>query len=74
MTRLIRIGYWRTDASQPWPDVDAFIGTMWDADERERVVEHLSHGLVARSYLGFSTCRLCGERNGSLELSDGTYL
>lgn len=74
MTKLIRIGYWQAETTDAWPDVNAFIDTSWDADERERVVEHLRHGLLARPYMGFSTCRICGERNGSLELTDGTYL
>ncbi len=74
MGTLIRIGYWQAEATDGWPDVTAFIDASWNADDRERVVDHLRHGSLARAYMGFSTCRVCGARNGSLELTDGKYI
>ena len=38
------------------------------------VATYLSSGTVARAYLGRSACRFCGERNGSLEFTDGRYI
>lgn len=74
MAKLIRIGYWRGDRANAWPDVTAFVDMSWGAEDRERVIQHLRHAFLARAYMGFSTCRLCGARNGSLELTDGTYI
>jgi hypothetical protein len=71
---LVRLGYWFGDQSPGWPDVRAFIDADWDADERADVVSYLGRGLVARRYLGFSSCRICGQAVGSLELSDGVFI
>ncbi|MCB1257651.1 MAG: hypothetical protein KDB26_11120 [Microthrixaceae bacterium] len=71
---LIRIGYWAGSASDPWPSVEAFVDVTWDQEERQRVLMHLRQGVLARAYMGFSTCRLCGERNGSIELTDGRFI
>jgi hypothetical protein len=71
---LVRIGYWRDDRTQGWPDVRRFVDLNWDASEREKVADHLRRGFVARAYLGKSRCRLCGEPVGSLELSDGVFI
>lgn len=46
----------------------------WDEHEREDVALYLGWGTVVRSYLGWSECRVCGQQNGSLELTDGTYI
>lgn len=72
--RLTRIGYWSSNPDDGWPDAKAFVDLSWNADERERVVAHLRHGILARAYLGHSNCRICGKSNGSTELTDGTYL
>lgn len=72
--RLTRIGYWSASEGDAWPDVNGFVDLTWDAEERARAVSHLRHGILARAYLGHSICRICGEPNGSTELTDGTYL
>lgn len=72
--KLTRIGYWASARSTDWPDPARFIDLSWDALEREAVAEYLSHGLIARRYLGPSMCRMCGGRNGSLELTDGVFI
>lgn len=52
----------------------------WDAEEREAVALYLEAGASSASTLdigvalGFSTCRICGKSNGSLELVDSSYL
>lgn len=38
------------------------------------MVEYLSRGHIARAYMGYSRCRLCGIENGDLELTDGQYV
>lgn len=72
--RLILIGYWASPATPTFPDPVSLIHSEWDRQEREDVADYLKRGLVARAYLGGSSCRLCNEAVGSLELSDGTYL
>lgn len=71
---LILIGYWASERDDSWPDVTSFIDHSWDPDERFDVVHHLRRGMLARAWMGLSTCRICGELNGSLDLTDGTYL
>jgi hypothetical protein len=70
---VIRIGYWAGDGG-PWPDVRGLVDRGWDEDERIDTGLYLRYGLVARAYLGLSPCRFCGKHNGSLELTDMTYL
>jgi hypothetical protein len=71
---LIRIGYWHGDDSPNWPDPLTFVDAMWDRDERELVVDYLSHGLLWKALCGPSRCRFCQQPNGSLELTDGVYV
>lgn len=71
---LIRIGYWRSERSPQWPDPRSLVDLDWDADDRLKMASYVRRGFVARRYLGMSVCRICGERFGSLELSDGVYL
>lgn len=75
-TRILRsIGFWSGGATNArWPDVRQFVDVNWDPDERDQVANYLQSGLVVRSYMGYSPCRLCGKDNGDLELSDGAYV
>ena len=68
------IGYWSSDRDADWPDPRTKVDPTWDSDEREGVCIYLRHGLVARAYIGPSTCRLCGSEVGNLELTDGEYV
>ena len=70
-----RIGLWVSEERPDLPDPRALMDSGWDADEREDVASYLSYGTVARAYMGFSTCRVCGfSRNGNLEFTDGVFL
>jgi hypothetical protein len=74
---LIRIGYWRPAPSgipADWPDPASFVDASWDADLRDMVADYLDCGFVCRAFMGLSPCRLCGQSNGALELTDGTFL
>ncbi|OHV29066.1 hypothetical protein BCD49_36705 [Pseudofrankia sp. EUN1h] len=71
---LILIGYWAGERAEGWPSPEDFIDVGWDVDERDVVGNYLRRGFVARAYMGLSPCRICGRHNGSLELSDGTYI
>lgn len=70
-----RIGLWASEERPDLPDPQALVDTSWDDDEREDVASYLSDGTVARAYMGFSTCRICGlSTNGNLEFTDGVFL
>lgn len=72
---LILIGYWDGPNTTPgWPRPERFVDPTWDADDRDMVADYLARGHVVRAYMGYSICRLCGERNGTLELTDGTFV
>jgi hypothetical protein len=71
---LTLIGYWASERHPEWPDPRTFIESAWDEVERDLVLSHLRRGFVARAYMGLSPCRLCDERVGSLELSDGEFI
>lgn len=70
------IGYWSGGSgARGWPDVRQFVDEEMGEDERIDVGSYLRNGLVARSFMGFSPCRLCERRtNGNLELTDGVYI
>lgn len=70
-----RIGLWVSEQQPDLPDPQALVDSSWNPDEREDVASYLSQGTVARGYMGFSTCRICGfSRNGNLEFTDGVFL
>jgi hypothetical protein len=69
------IGYWSNDSHPELPDPHDFVDPDWDEGTREDVADYLDHGQLARMYLGYSMCRICGKLdNGDLEYTDGTYL
>lgn len=71
---LTRIGYWRSDSDVTLPDPSDWIDPSWDTDEQAVVTGCLICGTVARSYMGYAACRICGHPNGDMEFSDGnTY-
>ena len=71
---LTLIGYWDgPHVHGSWPRVEDFVDMAWDEGERTHVANYLNRGWVFRSFMDYSTCRVCGELNGALELSDGTY-
>ena len=74
---LKEIGFWSGGYgdNSNYPDVQDFIDPNWDdLDTIEVVVAHLKNGDECNAYKGSSTCRVCGETNGSRELTDGTYV
>lgn len=73
-TPLTLIGYWGGPRSESWPDVRDFVDDGWDEEERIDVGLYLRRGLLARAWMGYSTCRLCGQNNGALDFTDGVYL
>lgn len=71
---LILIGYWAGERTAGWPSPADFVDESWDSDTREQVADYLQRGFVVRAYMGYSPCRICGRNNGTLELSDGTFV
>lgn len=74
VTSLRRVGYWNGGHSPGWPDVTSFTDADWDEDERAVVSQYLCSGTMARTFMGYSACRLCGASNGYAEFTDGSYI
>lgn len=72
--QLTRIGYWASESDDRWPDVRTMVDPTMDEDTRDTVAHYLRHGLVTVTFMGYSSCRICGAQNGDLELSDGVYV
>lgn len=69
------IGYWRgpgTDPSLPYPHVQ--VGDSSLSLDAETIADYLDRGFLHTSFMGYSICRICGQQNGALELTDGTFL
>ncbi|MFI5461604.1 MAG: hypothetical protein ACHRXM_39980, partial [Isosphaerales bacterium] len=69
------IGYWSGGHgdNDVWPDPTDFVDPSWDSDERERIGDYLRRGMLYRTYMGQSACRICNAANGNEEYTDGSY-
>lgn len=67
------IGYWQSSADLDLPDPQQLVDPSWDPAERERVAEYFDSGVLAKGYMGRSSCRICGAANGSELHTDGRY-
>ena len=67
------IGYWRNDDNPEYPDPAGFVDPEWDDRDRHMVWWYLLSGTRGPACMGYSTCRICGEVNGSAEYSDDTF-
>ena len=76
MAPLSLIGYWRTDGdtTSEYPDPRDWIDPDWDEDERHATWFYFASGTLFRTFMGYSSCRICGESNGAAEYTDGTYV
>lgn len=70
----LRVGYWLDDDAPDLPNPRELIDRTWDDVERRRVVAYISRDVRTPVGEGCSTCRLCGEPNGFVDLTDGTYV
>jgi hypothetical protein len=69
------LGYWRNESHPEWPDPAEFVDEDWDDEERHMTSMYLASGTIARTFMGYSPCRLCGDRrNGDLEYTDGLFI
>jgi hypothetical protein len=74
VVRVRRIGYWRSDEEDHWPDPSDLIDEAWDDRERELVALYLEEGFIPWVGCGVSLCRICGRPNGAVEFTDGVYV
>jgi len=71
----IRIGYWKNKDEPDLPDPSDFIDKKWDWEEQDKVVKYLTRDQFCSTvYKGWSTCRICGCKNWSADMTDGTYV
>ncbi len=55
------------------PNPRDYVDPSWDHSERDQVIAHLRAGRTLASWMGWSTCRICGCSNGSRCLTDGYF-
>ena len=72
--KLILLGYWSSESEQSLPDPVDMVDEHLSDEDRDDASDYLRRGFVVRAYMGQSSCRMCNAPNGSLELSDGTYV
>lgn len=73
MAELRRVGYWRNERQPELPDPHDFVDSNPPVELLEVVGRYLSNGTLAAAYMGFSVCRICDQRNGTSEFTDGVY-
>lgn len=56
-----------------WPDPRQFVDPTWASNERRLVIDFLQRCTLVNPWRGLSTCRFCGQMNGSAEMTDGVY-
>jgi hypothetical protein len=70
------VGYWYA----PWnkqldlPRADGLIRVGWRLSERDKIANYLSRGVPCNFFLGFASCRLCDERLGTRDPTDGEWV
>jgi len=76
MTALTLIGYWRADGDRTsdYPDPRDWVDADWDEDERHATGFYFATGTLFRTFMGYSPCRICGQNNGAVDYTDGTYV
>jgi hypothetical protein len=74
MTQLIAVGFWVDDRHPDWPDPHELIAPDLSQDESREVASYLDRGIVVQLWRGWSHCRICDDKNGHADLTDGTYL
>lgn len=75
--RLRAIGYWQSAAQPELPHPATHADAEWQPEERQATIQYLRSGAVCERWLGFSTCRLCGQTGralGDADLTDGTWI
>jgi|GEM_PF-3118410 len=66
--RLKRVGYWGGD----WPDPQDLVDESRPVDEI--VVQYLQSGFFCRGRMGCANCRICGDRLGCADMTDGVFV
>lgn len=75
-TDKFKVGFWRGHGSDndQYPDVKDYVDYSWDKSEKRQVLSHVTSGKEGRRQRGSSKCRICGESNGSTDITDGVYV
>jgi hypothetical protein len=82
------IGYWRPSQASieahpqfyrkahllALPDPRDHVEPNWDPEQRRLIAMYLKEGVQKFAWRGMSCCRICGIRNGSTCLTDGTFV
>jgi len=78
--KLILIGYWYSEQEPQYPHPKDLVNpefwkefTKKNYVRKEYVADYLDKATKTIGYRGFSACRICGERLGTCERTDGKY-
>lgn len=69
--KLHLIGYWKEHSKDNYIDPHLLVDPEWE--NRNDVIRYLKSGTFYEGCFGWSTCRICGQKNGSTELTDGVW-
>lgn len=70
---MILVGYWKERGKDNYIDPNLLVNLNWQKADRENIVSYLKGGKFMNGYFGWSTCRICGCKNGATELTDGLF-
>jgi hypothetical protein len=71
---LRKIGFWQSPDEPQYPRVQSMVDWSWDRSHRAEIVKYLRGARRGDCYYGYSNCRICGQQNGSCDLTDGVYV
>lgn len=75
MSKKINIGFWYSSQEPNLPNPKVNKELYISVVDKKKVVEYLNNPKFhSTSYKGWSTCRICGCENGSMDCSDGKYV
>ena len=74
---MIKIGFWKNNAGteEGRNEVNSFHGSMDDA-ETKCIIKYIEASEKGMGYMGWASCRACGDRLGSRDMStpDGKFM
>lgn len=71
---LKALGYWKNDHHPDFPDPRDYVDDSWNPIERKAAALYLKAGRTIASWRGWSSCRMCGKKNGSICQGDDKYV
>ena len=76
MSNIKPLGFWRqtVNSKENLPFPTEMIDTSWSKSEKKQVINYIKSFKPGNHQKGTASCRICNERLGSGECSDGNYV